>query len=174
MCDLCVVWHYQPCDMYIHLHMIGLIGVTELGTVTFHFAPNRRRFHWSISWWIFLCRTHVFGKSLKSSLSLFVASFRFFQHLSSMISPFYWAFLTEIGPWPRSCYKEFCSNIHVAEQNGAAIDALWATLVTLNSFIDTFFLVYEGIIKLLKGVNVTHWGRVTHIRVSKVGHHWFR
>ena len=47
-CDLCVIWHYQPCDMYFHLHTIGLIGVTELGTVTFHFEPNRRQFHWSM------------------------------------------------------------------------------------------------------------------------------
>ena len=68
--------------MYIHLHMIGLIG-----TVTCHLATNRRRFHWSISRWILVRRQNIFGKSLKSSLSLFVPGFRFFQHLENMISP---------------------------------------------------------------------------------------
>ena len=28
--------------MYMDLHTLGLFGVTELGTVKFHFAPNRR------------------------------------------------------------------------------------------------------------------------------------
>ena len=68
----------SPCDMYIHLHTIGLTGVTELGTVTFHFAPNRRRFHWSISRWTLLLRKNIFGKRFQSSLSLFVPSFRIF------------------------------------------------------------------------------------------------
>ena len=57
------IWQYQPCDIYIHLHTIGLIGITELGTATFHFAPNRRRFHWSISQWILLRRKNLIGKS---------------------------------------------------------------------------------------------------------------
>ena len=74
--------------MYINLHTICLTGATELGTVTCHFASNRRRFHWSISHWILLRQKHIFGKSLRSSLSLFAPSFRFFQHLASMISPF--------------------------------------------------------------------------------------
>ena len=74
--------------MYINLYTIGLTGVTELGTVTCHFAPNRRRFHWSISQWILLRRKQMFGKSLRSSLSLFVPSFIFFQHFASMMSPF--------------------------------------------------------------------------------------
>ena len=80
---------------------VGLIGVTELGTVACHFAPNRRRFHWSNSRWILLRRKNIFGKRLKLSFSLFVASFRFFQPLENTISPYKWAFLTEIGPWPR-------------------------------------------------------------------------
>ena len=71
-----------PRDMYIHLHTICLTGVTVLGTVTFHFAPNRRRFHWSISRWILLLRKNIFGKSFQSSLSLFVSSFRFFLTFS--------------------------------------------------------------------------------------------
>ena len=100
-CNLSVISQYCPCDMYIHLHTIGLIGVTEIGTVTCHLVPNRRRFHWSISRWILLCRKNIFGKSLLSCLSLFVPSFRFFQHLENMTSPFQWAFLTEISPWPR-------------------------------------------------------------------------
>ena len=60
--------------MYIHLHTIGLIGMTELGTATFHFAPNRRRFHWSISQWILLRRKNLFGtiftfdKNMKSCI----------------------------------------------------------------------------------------------------------
>ena len=45
----CIIWQYHLCDMYIHWHTIGFIGVTELGTVTFHLAPNRHRFHLSIS-----------------------------------------------------------------------------------------------------------------------------
>ena len=53
-CNLCVIWQHYPCDMYIDLYTIGLTGVTEWGTVTFHFAPNRRRFHKSISRWILL------------------------------------------------------------------------------------------------------------------------
>ena len=62
--------------MYIHLHTIGLTGVTELGTVTFHFAPNLRRFHWSISRWILLIRKNIFGKSFKSSFSFICAEFQ--------------------------------------------------------------------------------------------------
>ena len=38
-----VIKKYHLSDMYIHSHTLGSIGVTELGTVTFHFAPNRRR-----------------------------------------------------------------------------------------------------------------------------------
>ena len=86
--DSTFIWHIPPLLMYINLHTIGLTGATELGTVTSHFAPNRRRFHWSISQWILLRRKHIFIKSLKSSLSLFVPSFRFFQHPASTISPF--------------------------------------------------------------------------------------
>ena len=67
-----------PSDMYIHLHTIGLTGVTEVGTVTVHFGPNRRRFHWSISRWLLLLRKNIFGKSFQSSSSLFVPSCRFF------------------------------------------------------------------------------------------------
>ena len=84
----CIIWQYHPCDMYIHLHTIGLIGVTELGTVTYHFGPNQRRFPLSISRWILLRRKNIFGKGFKSSLSLFVPSVRFFQYLTNMISPF--------------------------------------------------------------------------------------
>ena len=78
-CNLCVIWQHNPCDMYIDLHTIGLTGATELDTVTCHFAPNRRRFHWSISQWILLRWKHIFGKSLRSSLYLFVPSFKFFN-----------------------------------------------------------------------------------------------
>ena len=56
MYNSCVIWKYHPFDMYIHFHTIGLIGVTELDTVTLHFAPNQRWFHWSISLWILLRR----------------------------------------------------------------------------------------------------------------------
>ena len=35
-CNSRVIWKYHPSDMYIRLHIIGLIGETELGTVTFH------------------------------------------------------------------------------------------------------------------------------------------
>ena len=74
-----------PSDMYIDLHTIVLTCVTELGTVTFHFAPNRRRFHLSISRWILLLRKNIFGKSFHPSLSLFVPIFRIFKHLANML-----------------------------------------------------------------------------------------
>ena len=37
MCNLCAIWQYHPCDMYIHLHTICLIGVTEsrYGNISF-------------------------------------------------------------------------------------------------------------------------------------------
>ena len=76
-CNLCVIWQYRPCDMYIHLQTIGLIGVTELGTVTCHFAPNQSRFHWSISRWILLRRKNIFGKSLVE-LKFICAEFQIF------------------------------------------------------------------------------------------------
>ena len=92
----CIIWQYYLCVMYIHWHTIGFIGVTELGTVTFHLAPNRRPFHLSISRWIWLRQ-----KISRSSLSLFVPSFITFQPLTDIVSPSWWEFLTEIGPWPR-------------------------------------------------------------------------
>ena len=67
-----------PRDMYIHLHTMGLIGVTKLGTVTFHDVPNRRRIQWSVSRWDIFAPKNIFDDSLKSSLSLFVPSFRGF------------------------------------------------------------------------------------------------
>ena len=56
----CIMWQYHLCDIYIYWHTIGFIGVTELGTVTFHLAPNRRRFHLTISRWIWLRRKNIF------------------------------------------------------------------------------------------------------------------
>ena len=78
-CNLCVIWQYHPCDMCINLHTTGLIGVTELGTVTCHFAPNRRRFHWSISRWILLCRQNIFSKKFKVELKFICAEFQIFS-----------------------------------------------------------------------------------------------
>ena len=95
-CNLCVIWKYHPYDMYIHLHTIGLIGVTVLGTVTCHLAPNRRRFHWSISQWILLHRKIIFCKSLKFICADFQIFAIFWKHeitVLAKISP-------EIGPWP--------------------------------------------------------------------------
>ena len=46
--------------MYMHSYAIGLIGATELGTVTLHFVQNLRRFHRSISRWILLRRKYIF------------------------------------------------------------------------------------------------------------------
>ena len=119
-CNLCVVWQYHPCDMYIHFHTIGLIDVTEKSTVTCHFAPNRRRFHWSIPRWILLCRRNIFGKSLKASVSLFVPSFRFFQHLENMIAscicwtgPFEFRWLKEYIHNP-SYYRHQIGSIHLS------------------------------------------------------------
>ena len=88
ICNSRVICKYHPFDMYIISYTIGLIGVTELGTATFHFAPNRRRFHWSISRWIWLRRKNIFSKSLRSSLSLFEPSFIILQALTNIVSPF--------------------------------------------------------------------------------------
>ena len=84
----CDIWKYHSSDMEIHSHTIGLIGVTELGTITFHFAPNRRRFYWSISRWKWLRRKIFFGESLRSRLSLLLPSFIIFQPLINIVSPF--------------------------------------------------------------------------------------
>ena len=78
----CIIWQYHPRDMYIHLHTIGLIGMMEIGTNTFHFAPNQRPFHLSISRWKLLRpkkNIFIFGKSFKSSFSLYALSFSFFN-----------------------------------------------------------------------------------------------
>ena len=88
ICNSRVIWKHLLSDMYIHSHLIGLIDMTELGTVTFNFAPNRRRFHWSIFRWTWLCRNKFFGKGLRSSLSLFVPSFIIFQPLTNIVSQF--------------------------------------------------------------------------------------
>ena len=71
--------------MYIHLHTIGLIGMTELGTATFHFAPNRRWFHWSISQWILLRRKKSFRQKLKGELKFISAIFTFDKNMKSCI-----------------------------------------------------------------------------------------
>ena len=78
-CYLCVIWQHYPCDMYIHLHTIGLTGAAQLGTVTCHFAPNQRRFQWSISRWILLRRNHIFIKKLKVELKFICAEFQIFS-----------------------------------------------------------------------------------------------
>ena len=57
---ICVSFHNITPVTSIHLHAIGLTGATELGTVTCHFAPNQRRFQWSIFWWILLRRNNIF------------------------------------------------------------------------------------------------------------------
>ena len=74
--------------MYIHLHTVGLTGATQLGTVTCHFAPNQRRFQWSISRWILLRRNKIFIKKFKVELQFILPSFRFLQHQENMISLF--------------------------------------------------------------------------------------
>ena len=86
-CHLCFIWQYQPCVIYIHLHTICLIGMTELGTATFHFAPNRRRFHWSISQWILLREKKSFRQKLKVELKFISAIFTFDKNMKSCIFP---------------------------------------------------------------------------------------
>ena len=81
-CHLCVIWQHYARDMYIHLHTIYLTGATELGTVTCHFAPNQRRFQWSISRWILLHRNNIFGKMFKVELKFICAEFQIFSTLS--------------------------------------------------------------------------------------------
>ena len=81
-CHLCVIWQHYPCNMYIHLHTIGLIGATELGTHACHFAPNQRRFQWSISRWILMRRNNIFGKKFKVELKFICAEFQIFSTLS--------------------------------------------------------------------------------------------
>ena len=79
ICNSCVFWKYYSFYMYIHSHTIGLIGVTELGTVTFHFAPNRRRFHWSVSQWILLHRKNIFQLKFKVELKFICAEVQYFS-----------------------------------------------------------------------------------------------
>ena len=76
---MCVIWQHYPCNMYIHLHTIGLTGATELGTVPCHFVPNQRRFQWSISRWILLCWSNIFGKKFKAELTFICAEFQIFS-----------------------------------------------------------------------------------------------
>ena len=74
--------------MYIHLHTIGLIGMTELGTATFHFAPNRRRFHWSISHDFsmgIVASKKSFWQKLKVELKFISAIFTFDKNMKSCI-----------------------------------------------------------------------------------------
>ena len=84
-CHLCFIWQYQPYVIYIHLHTICLIGMTELGTATFHFAPNRRRIHCSISQWILLRGKNLFEKKLKVQLKFISAIFTFDKNMKSCI-----------------------------------------------------------------------------------------
>ena len=101
-----------PCDMYIHLHTICLTGATELGTVTCHFAPNQRRFQWSISRWILLRRNNVFGKKFQVGLQFICAEFQIFSTLSKhditvlVIISHGNRSLTSYSFWP------FCTLIH--------------------------------------------------------------
>ena len=81
-CHLCVIWQHYPCDMYIHLHTIGLTGATELGTVTCHLAPNQRRFWWSISRWILLRRNNIFARKFQVEPKFICAEFQNFLTLS--------------------------------------------------------------------------------------------
>ena len=81
-CHLCVIWQHYSCDMYIHLHTICLTGATELGTVTCHFAPNQRRFQWSIFRWILLRRNNIFGIKVQVELKFICAEFQIFSTLS--------------------------------------------------------------------------------------------
>ena len=148
-CNLCVIWQYCPCDMYIHLQTIGLIGVTELGTVTCHFAPNQSRFHWSISRWILLRRKNIFGKSLKSSLSLFVLSFRFFyifkkhdiavlvsiSHGNRSLTSYGMETIWEIYIWEKKCDTEKIrapgwhpETFHAVVSADGAVDGLLSAL----------------------------------------------
>ena len=75
MCNLCFIWQYHHCDMYTYFHTIALIGVTEVGTVTFDFCAKSA----SISLVDFSAAIktskNTFGKSLKSRLSLYLPSF---------------------------------------------------------------------------------------------------
>ena len=78
---MCVIWQHYPRIMYNHLHTIGLTGATELGIVTCHFAPNQRRFQWSISRWILLRRNNIIGKKFKVELKFICAEFQIFSTL---------------------------------------------------------------------------------------------
>ena len=73
--------------MYIHLHTIGLIGMTELSTAKFYFAPNRRRFHWSISQWILLRLKKSFWQKLKGELKFISVIITFDKNMKSCILP---------------------------------------------------------------------------------------
>ena len=156
---MCVIWQHNPCDMYINLHTIGLTGATELGTVTCHFAPNRRRFHWLISQWILLRRKHIFGKSLKSSLGLFVPSFRFFSTFSkheitilvkisqgnrSLTSYMYVFNLHEFIWWFIQCMKKSCIDLHISQSQ-------WRTFGSIK------YMNYLVILTIWRNYSVILW-----------------
>ena len=95
--------------MYIHLHTKGLTGATELGKVTCHFAPNQRRFQWSISRWRLLRRNNIFGKKFKVQHKFICAEFQIF----STLSKHYITILVIISHGNRSltsyaCISTFC------------------------------------------------------------------
>ena len=86
--------------MYIHLHTIGSIGMMELGTVVFHFAPNRRQFHWSICRWILLRR-----KIFLEKVHLFVPSFFKFNKYDITIP----VSISHGNRYPTLYFSIFCS-----------------------------------------------------------------
>ena len=99
-CNSYVIWQYHPCDMYIHLHTIGLIGMTELGTVTFILRQIGVDFTGRFLGGYY-CVEKISSVKFKVELKFIWAEFQIFQRLENMMSSFQWVFLTEIGPWPR-------------------------------------------------------------------------
>ena len=62
--------------IYIHLYTIGLIGVTELGTVTFHFVPNQRR--WLVDFSVDIVASNLyFRQKFKLELKFICTEFQF-------------------------------------------------------------------------------------------------
>ena len=80
MCNSYVIGQYQPSDMYIYLHMIGLVIHIFISFYRQISADFIDRFLVEYG----CVETNIFGKSSESSSGLFVPSFRFFQHLKDM------------------------------------------------------------------------------------------
>ena len=110
MCDLCVIWQFHPCDMYIHLHTTGLLSGIMYSSILFC-AKSASISLVVFRWWILLRRKNIFGKSQQSGLSLFVQSFSFSTfdkyYIAILVSSVFSGILVRnCSPMPCTCTIE--------------------------------------------------------------------